>query len=270
MFDNNEFCLIVDKITKMDFSNKIKEANLKKILSTIDLTSLSNNDTEEDIIALCSKAITKYGNVAAVCVLPKFIKIAKKNFSNLHAGIKVATVVNFPKGRSDAKKIIREIEAVIKDDVDEIDLVMPYGSYLKGELKTAETILRKSKEICLGKTLKIILETGVYKKAEIVYFVSNFVCKTCEPAFIKTSTGKYKIGATVEAGAAMLLSIRDNNLTEKVGVKFSGGVKKANEALKYLMLAKEINGNKWMFNKKNIRFGASSLLDDVLYNLSKI
>lgn len=230
----------------------------KILIKTLDLTSLNSDDTEAKIKKLCLKAQTPYGNTAAVCIYSKFIPLAKEFLDSTN--IKIATVVNFPKGEADFNKLIKEINNAVKLGANEIDAVFPYKHFLENDIFTCQEFLKIAREECGDKTLKIILETGEIKKSSLIVNA----CKLCFEAkadFIKTSTGKSKISATPEAANLILEAIADTR--HKIGFKASGGIKTIDDAKKYLILAQSIMGTKWI-NPKNFRIGASSLLDDLI------
>ena len=116
------------------------------LIRALDLTSLGKDDNEFKIEALCEKASTKYGNVAAVCVYPKFIPLVKRLLNG--TDIKAATVVNFPDGGWDFDKLRSEIREAVKLGADEIDAVFPYKKFLEGDEETCENFLRTVKEEC--------------------------------------------------------------------------------------------------------------------------
>jgi len=124
--------------------NQITQA--KRILPLIDLTSLNDNDDDDVIRNLCNRAIMHHIKVAAVCVFPQFVVLAKKCL--LNSSIKVATVVNFPDGNQDPNTILTMTQSAIEDGANEIDLVIPYKDYLMGNTDTTKTLIREVKNIC--------------------------------------------------------------------------------------------------------------------------
>lgn len=228
----------------------------KIMIRCLDLTSLNNDDTDAKIKALCNKAIAN--GVAAVCVYPKFIVLAKELLEN--TGIKVATVVNFPKGETDLEKVRKEIRDAIKFGADEIDAVLPY--------KNPE-IWEEFLSLCRKETenfiLKIIIESGELKKPSLIENASK-MCIKHNVDFIKTSTGKSPVSATPEAANVILETIAKSK--SSIGFKVSGGVKTMDEAKKYFNLCENIMNLKWV-NPKNFRIGASSLLDSLLETIEK-
>ncbi len=236
----------------------------KKLLRSLDLTSLGKDDNEFKIEALCKKASTKYGNVAAVCIYPKFVPLVKRLLNG--TDIKTATVVNFPDGSWDIEKLRLEIQDAIKLGADEIDAVFPYKKFMEGDEETCNLFLKTVKEECGKKhTVKIILETGELQKTSLIAKASQ-MCIAHGANFIKTSTGKSKISATPEAANIILETIA--NSQKNVGFKASGGIRTFEEARKYLVLANSILGEKWP-TTNHFRIGASSLIDDLLAVLNR-
>lgn len=236
----------------------------KQVLELIDLTSLNDNDNESVILELCKNAKNDYGNVPAVCVYSRFIPIAKKTLNQSYPNIKIATVVNFPHGSSDIELVLYETKLAVDRGADEIDLVFPYHYFKNNELQVCHDMISQVKQICGSKTLKVILETGELKTPELIKNASEMSIKNGAD-FIKTSTGKVSVNATLESAEIMLNAIKSSN--KKCGFKASGGIKTVNEAKQYLELATKIMGAEWL-NSNNFRFGASSLLNDVLRCLS--
>lgn len=237
--------------------------NISNIIKLIDLTSLNDNDNNNAIINLCNKAKTEYGAVAAVCIFAKFINLAKKTINEIEPSIKIATVVNFPNGDSNIDKVIKETEIAISNNADEIDMVMPYNALIKGNINICKDMIKEIRNICNNKILKVIIESGELK-SPILIKQASIICLENKVDFIKTSTGKTHLGATLEASKVILNTIKESEI--KCGLKVSGGIKSILDALSYIELASKIMGNNWI-NKNNFRIGASSLLDSIIYKL---
>ncbi len=242
----------------VDNNDKLK-ITAKRALSLLDLTLLGDNDDAAAVSTLCAKAATKYGNVAAICVWPKFVGLVK---SLLPADdIKIAAVANFPHGSTDIKRAIADCEEIITAGGNEVDVVFPYASWIEGNRELAPWLVNECKKICDGKaSLKVILETGALKTTELIHSAS-MAAIDAGANFIKTSTGKTDISATIYAAKIMLNAIKKNGVN--CGFKASGGIKNINDAMLYMNLADEIMGDDWLSPEK-FRFGASSLLDDLL------
>ncbi len=228
------------------------------ILSVIDLTSLNEAETPETMAALCKKAVTPLGHVAAVCIYPSFITQAKQALAK--QSVRIATVMNFPAGTQLLEEVLPLTRQAITAGAEEIDLVFPYQDYLRGEQEKAYDFVRAVKSVC-GETilLKVILETGALVDAANIAEVSYHVCHAGAD-FLKTSTGKIAIGATMEAAATMLNVIK--KIPRPIGFKVSGGVRTLPQAEQYMQLAAEIMGKDWV-RPAHFRIGASQLVDSL-------
>ncbi|MDP9196871.1 MAG: deoxyribose-phosphate aldolase [Pseudomonadota bacterium] len=230
----------------------------RRILSLLDLTSLNETDTDASISALCHKAVTRLGAVAAVCVYPRFVALAKKSLAG--TGVRVATVANFPAGEACAAAIAEEAHAALHDGADEVDVVLPYGAFLDGHADLARDVLKAARQACGGAVLKVILESGAFPERAKLADACRLAVD-CGTDFLKTSTGKRQPGATLDAAEVMLEACR--NAGRRVGFKASGGVRDADTAQAYLALADRVMGTGWV-TPATFRFGASGLLDAVL------
>jgi len=247
----------MQSLSKNDLKHEI---NL--LISCLDLTSLNDDDTEQSILNLCDKA-TQYGNVASVCVNPKFVSLAKAKL--LDTPINVCTVVNFPKGSADITTTVQEIKKAISAGANEIDMVMPYYLIPDNEFEKARQYTHTCRTACGPDiTLKVIIESGELKNRENIRLASQ-IAIDAGANFIKTSTGKVPINATPEAAQIMLEVIRESN--KPIGFKASGGIKTFEDAEQYLRYAYEIMGEDWV-NPKTFRIGASSLLQDLVSHVN--
>lgn len=239
--------------------------NPQEIISYIDLTSLNETDDESTIEQLCKKAKTPLGHVAAVCVYPKFVSLAVALLRDTH--IRVATVCNFPHGTQSLPQTRDEILEAIEDGAHEIDVVMPYIAYLQGEILFTQNFIASCKSTCDQKALlKVILETGALKDREIIA-AASFDAINGGADFIKTSTGKYPVGATPRAAEIMLKAIHASEYD--VGFKAAGGIRTIEQAQTYIQLAKTIMGADWI-TPAVFRIGASQLLSELLKNSSPV
>jgi len=231
-------------------------------IDCLDYTSLNETDTEDDIRTLLQTAITPLGHVAAICIYPEFVDFAKRE--RQEKAVNIATVANFPDGDGSLNDVIFAVKTSLFDGADEIDIVLPYKAYLAGNKTDAINLIETAKSICGDKTLKVILETGALKDLSIIAAASHD-CLTAGADFLKTSTGKIATGATLEAAAIMLQTIKTYRQTHQrtVGFKASGGVRTAKEAAQYIALATKIMGSGWV-SRETFRIGASSLLIDLL------
>ena len=231
----------------------------KLMVSLLDYTLLGDQDTEKDIEQHCAGAINDLGKVAAVCIYPRFIKLASELLNG--QGIKIATVINFPSGEEDSEQYLKIAEQAVSDGADELDFVFPYKTWLAGDHdKALKSIANMAEFRKNGSALKLIIETGELKKSEIIQQVSN-ECLDIGVDFLKTSTGKTAVSATPEAAEIMLAAIKSK--APLTGFKSSGGIRKFEEANLYLKLAEQ-SYNLEKMTPSLFRFGASSLLKDLL------
>ena len=221
-------------------------------LECLDLTSLDEKDNEEKIKQICDKAVGNYGTVAAVCIRPQFIELAKGILKN--SNVKTATVINFPRGDMDAKQAVLEAKTAKDTGVDEIELVYPYHKYLAGDKEAANDVLRAVREECKGLVLKVTIETGAIQKALHIARITK-ECATNGADFIKTSTGMIEIGATPESANAVLEAIKESG-NKKLGFKAAGHIDNIEQARSYIDIATSIMGEKYI-NPKTFRIGAS-------------
>lgn len=225
----------------------------RRALALLDLTDLSAGATEAGIVALCAKAVLPEGHVAAVCVWPQFVGIARRVLKGNE--VRIATVVNFPAGGTHVGRITSDVTEALSDGADEIDLVMPYKAFLDGDTEIAAEMIGEVRAVCDGKTLKVILESGAFPDQVKLRQACELVI-TAGADFLKTSTGKIEISATPEASATILETIKASG--RQVGFKASGGIRTLAEARLYLDLADRIMGPGWA-TPKTFRYGASSL-----------
>ncbi len=227
-------------------------------LSLMDLTSLNDDDTDDDIRRLCQQASSKSGQVAAVCIYPRFIQVARKQLeTDGNPGIAIATVTNFPAGDNDVDVAVEETRRAVASGADEVDVVFPWRALLGGDENVGKNLVEACKAAC-GDTvkLKVIIESGELKTPDLIRKASEIAIRAGAD-FIKTSTGKVPVNATLEAAKIMLGCIRE--LNPDCGFKAAGGVRTTEQAGDYLQLAADIMGEDWL-TPAHFRFGASGLL----------
>ncbi|MGX3022186.1 deoxyribose-phosphate aldolase [Ursidibacter sp. B-7004-1] len=238
-------------------------------LSLMDLTTLNDNDTDEKVISLCQQGNTPFGTPAAVCVYPRFVPIARKTLAQQQTEqVKIATVTNFPHGNDDIAIAVAETKAAVAYGADEVDVVFPYKALISGNEQVGYELVKQCKAACAEQNvlLKVIIETGELK-TEILIRKASEIAIQAGADFIKTSTGKVAVNATLESARIMLETIRDLAVADRVGFKAAGGVKTTEEAQQYLELATDILGKEWV-TSAHFRFGASSLLNNLLATLN--
>lgn len=236
----------------------------QKALGLMDLTTLNENDTNEIVAALCQQSRSAVGETAAICIYPQFIPAAKKAFSELGIdNVAIATVTNFPHGNDDVAIAVSETQKAVELGADEVDVVFPYRALITGNSQVGYELVKACKEACGDVKLKVIIESGELKTPELIKQASE-ISIDAGADFIKTSTGKVPVNATLESAKIMLNVIKAKNTN--VGFKAAGGVKTASDAKEYLDLTAQIMGEEWI-DAQHFRFGASSLLADLLSTL---
>ncbi|WP_296541105.1 deoxyribose-phosphate aldolase [Rhodoferax sp.] len=235
------------------------QASARLALACLDLTSLNTSDTEVDIAALCQRAQSPFGPVAAVCVWPRLAAFAR---AHLPATIGVAAVANFPHGHADVDAAVLDAAQIVQAGAQEVDVVLPYRSLMAGDERAVAALLNAVRRACPGLLLKVILETGELKTAALI-------ARACQLSldagadFLKTSTGKTPVSATLEAARVMLGTIAASpTVKNRVGFKASGGIRTVAEAAAYLALTQELFGAQAL-TPQRFRIGASSLLNDI-------
>ncbi len=226
-----------------------------RILPLVDLTSLSGEETEADIEALVDRGMEQ--GVAAVCVYPKFVKSARRRLAT--DPVRLASVVNFPDGSDDIFRAVEETKAIIADGADEIDVVAPLDAIMEGDVGLVSEMVEGVKDVADGRMVKVILETGrLQDPARITSAARAAVMVGAD--MLKTSTGKVPTGARLEDAAVLLAVLEEAD--GRVGLKLSGGIRSVRDAAGYLHLIDHFMTSGWV-SPKTVRFGASSLLDDL-------
>ena len=261
---------LLEKHGKENFTPDV----LKQIHSFIDLTSLTSIDTKESIWKLVDKVNDFEGtrpdvpNVAAICTYPLFVETVKQALAA--QDVKIASVAGgFPSSQTFMEIKIAETAMAVMQGADEIDVVMNLGYFMEENYEEIAEEIQEIKESCRDAKLKVILETGALVAPESIRKASILALYSGAD-FIKTSTGKGYPGATPEAVYTMCQVLKKyHSITGKrVGIKVSGGVRTAEDAVRYYTLVKEVLGNDWL-NKDLFRIGASSLVEDIEQRLGK-
>ncbi len=258
---------LIDK--NMDINNT-KEV-LKFLYSCIDLTSLNTEDSKESIWKFVEKVNDFEGsradvnNVAAICVFPNFVETVKEA---LTADVKIAAVTaGFPSSQTFIEIKVAETSLAVADGADEIDIVLNAGNFFDNDLEEVCIEIEEIKSACRDAHLKVILETGLLKTASDIKKAA-LLSMYSGADFIKTSTGKIYPGASPEAAYVMCEAIKEYHAlhNRKVGLKVSGGIRTAEDALKYYTIVKEVLGTEWL-TPEYFRIGASSLADNLLKSI---
>ncbi|MGA7991964.1 MAG: deoxyribose-phosphate aldolase [Thermoanaerobaculia bacterium] len=259
---------------KRSIKKAAKVAGIRLAISMCDLTTLEGKDSPGKIRQMCAKAVRpdptdlSVPPVAAVCVYPDLVGIAKRALSG--SIVKVASVATaFPSGRAPLPVKISDVKRAVSAGADEIDMVIDRGAFLSGDLRKVFDEIATVKEACGEARLKVILETGELETYDNVRRASDLAI-AAGADFIKTSTGKVQPAATPPVTLCMLEAIRDHWLTTgaRIGMKPAGGIRTSKQALHYLVLVKETLGAGWLTSEL-FRFGASSLVNDLLMQLKK-
>lgn len=233
-------------------------ADARRAIALLDLTNLNDDCAPVDIDRLCAVATTPFGSVAAVCLYPPFVAQATRRLAG--SGIRVATVANFPSGADDPDGARRATSEAFAAGADEVDVVAPWRTLLDGDAGPTAQLLRECvAEKPAGGVLKVILETG--DLTETAQRLGAAAAIDAGVDFLKTSTGKRQVGATLPAATTLLDVIRASGVP--VGFKASGGVRTLDDAQGYLRIADAAMGADWA-QPSSFRFGASSLLDALI------
>lgn len=264
----------VARIQTRSIKGDSKVQGMKMILNMIDLTTLEGKDTPGKVKQMCYKAQHLHDNypdcptVAAVCVYPSMVKIAKEALGN--SAVKVASVSTaFPSGQASMAVKLMDTRFAVEQGADEIDMVISRGKFLSGDYNFVYDEIAAIKEACGKARLKVILETGELVTLDNVRRASE-IAMHAGADFIKTSTGKIQPAATMQVTYVMLMAIKDfhTKTGKMIGMKPAGGISTSKLALHYLWMVKETLGEAWLTNEW-FRFGASSLANDVLMQLMK-
>lgn len=263
-------------LTRRTVKKEWQAAWLLKAITLIDLTTLAGDDTPGRVRRLCAKARTPVRHdlleelgmadagltVGAVCVYHEMVPTAVRALQG--SGIPVAAVsTGFPAGLSPMSTRLAEIRASVQAGATEIDIVISRRHVLLGDWQALYDELRAFREACGDAHIKAILATGELGNLRNVYRAS-MVAMMAGADFIKTSTGKESVNATLPVSLVMARAIRDylERTGQQVGFKPAGGLRTAKDALAWLILMKEELGSDWL-DPRLLRFGASSLLADI-------
>ncbi len=265
----------VAKYGTRSIKKNAKVFGLKLATTMVDLTTLEGKDTPGKVASLCQKALHPHDDTdipatAAVCVYPAMVKHAAKYVKG--TAVKIASVATaFPSGQAPLKTRLAEVRAAVADGADEIDMVINRGAFLAGELQLVQDEIAAVLEACGDSTLKVILETSELETYDNIRAASFLAMRVLRPGdFIKTSTGKTNLNATLGNNQVMLEAIRDHFFETgiEIAMKPAGGIRTAKQALHFLVAVKETLGDAWLTNSR-YRFGASALLNDLVRQLVK-
>ena len=261
-------------LAKRSIKRESKVQALELAVRMIDLTTLEGQDTLGKVAALCSKAMRPdpvdltIPPVAAVCVYPNLVQAAKARLEG--SDVKVASVATaFPSGQSPTDLKVTEARAAVELGADEVDMVIDRGAFHSGRYAKVYDEIVRVKEAVGGVHLKVILETGELGTYDNVRRAA-LLAMAAGADFVKTSTGKINPAATLPVTLCLMEAVRDvyDQTGRIVGIKPAGGIRAAKQAVQYLVVLHETLGPDWM-TPDLFRFGASSLLNDVLMQIRK-
>ncbi len=238
----------------------------------VDLTTLEGSDTPGKVRALCAKARRPEADcpaVAAVCVYPAMVPAAFEALRG--SGVHLASVAtSFPSGQAPLEVKLADTKAAVAAGADEIDMVISRGAFLAGRYELVFDEIQAIKQACGDAHLKVILETGELGGYDNVRRAS-WLAMRAGADFIKTSTGKVPSAATLPVTLIMLEAVRDfyAETGRRIGVKPAGGIRTTKDAIRYLVMVNETAGPDWL-TADLFRFGASTLLNDLLMQRSKL
>lgn len=252
-----------------------KEYAIDLAIRMVDLTTLEGQDTPGKVKALASKALRPdpadptCPPAAAVCVYPDLVATAKEVLGD--SGVNIAAVATaFPSGRAALDIKLADTRDAVEAGADEIDMVIDRGAFLSGRYLQVFEEIAAVREACGDAHLKVIFETGELQTYDNVRRAS-WLAMMAGGHFIKTSTGKVQPAATLPVTLVMLEAVRDFRAAtgQMVGVKPAGGIRTTKDAIKYLVMVNEVAGPDWL-DPDWFRFGASSLLNDLLMQRTKM
>jgi deoxyribose-phosphate aldolase len=263
------------KFQQRSIKTDSKVEGLKLVVSMTDLTTLQGNDTPGKVRRLCRKARwpiqdddVDCPSVGAVCVYPNMVPVAYEEIKDTNINL-AAVASYFPSGQVPLEDKLDDIQSARDAGADEIDVVLNRGAFLRGDYAQVYDELAAIRDVTGSAHLKVILEVGELETYDNVRLAGQ-IAIDAGADFVKTSTGKVDPAASIPVTLVMLETIRDHYFRtgEKVGMKPAGGIRKAKESLRYLAMVKETLGDEWL-TPERFRFGASSLLNDVLLQIKK-
>lgn len=263
--------LDIDRILSENFDKNNNTAVYKQCLNQIDLTSLNGTDTDTEIVQMVEKVngfndvFPHLPNVGAICVYPAMVPVVKEHLTE---NIGIASVAaGFPASQTFIEVKVAETSMAVMEGATEIDVVISIGKFLEENYEEVYEELTELKAACRNAHLKVIIESGALQTATKIKKAS-ILAMAAGADFIKTSTGKIPVAATLEATYVMCHAIKEWH--EKTGVKVSykpaGGIVTTEDAVKHYSLVKSILGDEWL-NNNMFRFGASRLANNLLTSI---
>lgn len=269
------------KIDDADVSEKVKRIIAEKVaendttevkkflMGSVELTTLKTTDSDTSVMAFTER-VNQFDNaypdlphVATICVYPCFAEVVRDTLEV--EGVEIACVSgSFPSSQALLEVKVAETALAIKDGATEIDIVMSVGKFLSGDYETVCDEISELNQVCGGKKMKVILETGCLKTAENIKKAS-ILAMYAGADYIKTSTGKESPAATPEAAYVMCQAIKEyyEETGIQIGFKPAGGLNTVMDAIIYYTIVKEVLGEKWLTNQW-LRLGTSRLANLLL------
>lgn len=271
--DDNEVKAAVDTIISENFDTNNNPSVYKKCLSFIDLTSLNGTDTQAEIISMVDKVnhfnevFPTLTNVGAICVFPSMVSVVKDHLTE-NVGI-ASVAAGFPASQTFIEVKIAETSMAVMEGATEIDVVISIGKFLERDYQEVYEELSEIKSACRDAHLKVILETGALQTAQNIKKAS-LIAMAAGADFIKTSTGKIPLAATLEATYVMCSTIKEwhEKTGQKIAYKPAGGIVTTDDAVKHFTLVKTILGEEWL-HPEMFRIGASRLANNLLSSIEK-
>ncbi len=272
--NDQEVAAEVKTIVASNFEKLYTVENLKKNFSFIDLTTLNATDTHERV-KMFAENVNNFRNdfdmpnVAAICVYPYQVPTLNENLKA--EGVRIASVAGvFPSSQSFVEVKALECKMAVEKGADDIDIVISIGAFLAGDYQTVFDEIVAQKEACGDAHLKVILETGELKSAKNIR-VASLLAMEAGADFIKTSTGKVPVNATLEAAHVMTQAITEyyNKTGRMVGFKPAGGISTAKDAIEFYAISSHNLGEEWQ-NNTYLRIGASSLANNLLSEICSL
>lgn len=261
----------IDRILADNYAANNNIEVYKQCLNQIDLTSLNGTDTHAEIIGMVNKvnnfkaSFPHLPNVGAICVYPALVPVVREHLKE-DIGI-AAVAAGFPASQTFIEIKVAETAMAVMEGATEIDVVISIGKFLEGNYQEVYEELSEIKAACRGAHLKVIIESGALQSASNIKKAS-VLAMAAGADFIKTSTGKIPVAATLEATYIMATAIKEwfEKTGKKVAYKPAGGIVTTEDAVKHYSIVKAILGDEWL-NNKMFRFGASRLANNLLTSI---
>lgn len=262
----------VEKILAEHFEENNNLEVWKFLFNTIDLTTLSATDSPVSVsnfverVNAFDEEYPMLNNVAAICTYPNFAQVVRTVLDVSRVDIACVSG-GFPSSQTFNEVKIAETALAVDGGADEIDIVLNVGNFLDGDYEAVCDEIAEQKAACRDARLKVILETGALKTAENIK-AASILSMYSGADFLKTSTGKEFLGASLEAAYIMAKCIKEyyEQTGIKVGFKAAGGIRTTDDAVRYYTIIKEILGEEWLTNEY-FRLGASSLANNMLSSI---